>query len=281
MADTSTDFNGLPAAGTLESTDVVPIQRGTGASSTKKTTVADMPISTAQQSALNAKADDADVVHKAGSETIAGAKTFTDAVQVQRPSNFWSSGSAFFIGGLGWIGSNGNNNTSVMSNSYRTTETKLAPLGAGGNNTSASSIDLNPSGEIQFRGGAIPATGVNLPLTASIDASGNMTVVGNITAANLTGAQTGDMLLTARAPGAGWLKQGTVYLQSSYPALYALVGLIPDAPPGRLWASGTSPGSLNDLCVTDEGTLIAVGNNAVWRSTNKGSSWSKIGRAHV
>ncbi|KRG53617.1 hypothetical protein [Stenotrophomonas nitritireducens] len=41
MADeyTATDFNGLPPAATLEGTDVVPLQRGTGADSTKRTTV--------------------------------------------------------------------------------------------------------------------------------------------------------------------------------------------------------------------------------------------------
>lgn len=41
MADeyTATDFNGLPDAGVLEGTDVVPLQRGTGEDSTKRTTV--------------------------------------------------------------------------------------------------------------------------------------------------------------------------------------------------------------------------------------------------
>lgn len=40
MADyTATDFNGLPDAGALAGTDVVPLQRSTGVDSTKRTTV--------------------------------------------------------------------------------------------------------------------------------------------------------------------------------------------------------------------------------------------------
>ena len=39
MADTGTDFNGLPDAGALDDADVVPLQRGTGEDSTKRTTV--------------------------------------------------------------------------------------------------------------------------------------------------------------------------------------------------------------------------------------------------
>lgn len=37
-------------------------------------------------------------------------------------------------------------------------------------------------------------------------------------------AQTGDALLTARNPGAGWLLPDTIYLKASYPTLAALVG---------------------------------------------------------
>jgi hypothetical protein len=35
---TATDFNGLPSAGGLQDTDVIPLQRGTGVDSTKQTT---------------------------------------------------------------------------------------------------------------------------------------------------------------------------------------------------------------------------------------------------
>ena len=42
------------------------------------------PISTATQNALNAKADDSDVVHKSGAETIGGLKTFTSNLKVTK-----------------------------------------------------------------------------------------------------------------------------------------------------------------------------------------------------
>lgn len=42
MTDTATDFNGLPAGGVLQAADVLPLQRGTAADSTKKATGAEL-----------------------------------------------------------------------------------------------------------------------------------------------------------------------------------------------------------------------------------------------
>lgn len=51
-----------------------------GLSSVDNTSDVNKPVSTAVQAALNTKADDAGVVHLAGSETIAGDKDFTGAL---------------------------------------------------------------------------------------------------------------------------------------------------------------------------------------------------------
>lgn len=42
--------------------------------------------------------------------------------------------------------------------------------------------------------------------------------------AKMAPAQAGDVLLTVRNPGAGWLLPDTIYLKASYPTLAALVG---------------------------------------------------------
>lgn len=51
-----------------------------GLSNVDNTSDAAKPVSTATQTALNAKANDSDVVHLAGTETISGTKTFSAAV---------------------------------------------------------------------------------------------------------------------------------------------------------------------------------------------------------
>ena len=53
-----------------------------GLSNVDNTSDTNKPVSTAQQTALNAKADDTAVMHKTGTETIAGAKTFTDNMTI-------------------------------------------------------------------------------------------------------------------------------------------------------------------------------------------------------
>lgn len=106
------------------------------------------------------------------------------------------------------------------------------------------------------------------------------TTIAAILAMAGSGAQTGDTLVSARNPGAGWLRLGTVYSQSAYPALYGLVGLIGDVPPGRNWTAQTpTPGiatAINDACWITERVAVAVGNNVVWRTTDGGAGWSQI-----
>ena len=56
-----------------------------GLGNVNNTSDANKPISNATQTALNAKADDSNVVHKTGDESIAGTKTFTGNVVCNNP----------------------------------------------------------------------------------------------------------------------------------------------------------------------------------------------------
>ena len=67
-------FNGRTGAVTPQSGDYTKTDVGLG--SVDNTSDADKPVSTATQTALNAKADDNAVVHLAGAETVNGVKTF-------------------------------------------------------------------------------------------------------------------------------------------------------------------------------------------------------------
>lgn len=93
-----------------------------------------------------------------------------------------------------------------------------------------------------------------------------------------SGAQTGDTLVSARNPGAGWLELDRVYAQAGYPALYTLVGLIGDVPPGRNFAAFVPTTGINTavndaLWITDK-VAVAVGNGIIWRTTDGGTNWS-------
>ena len=92
-----------------------------------------------------------------------------------------------------------------------------------------------------------------------------------------SGAQTGDMLLTARTPDGGWLEQGAIYAQAAYPDLYALVGLIGDAPPGRYWTEKAVSGSRTGAAAwLDNNVVLWPGANVINRSTDGGETWTAV-----
>lgn len=89
--------------------------------------------------------------------------TFTD---------YWSSGGALLTG-LGYLGTNGSFAVSLYANGYRNTSSGFTYMGVDGNTSTASGIDLFPTGEISFRGGT--ASGTTLPVRMTIDgATGNV-----------------------------------------------------------------------------------------------------------
>lgn len=87
--------------------------------------------------------------------------------------------------------------------------------------------------------------------------------------------QIGDLLSTSRNPGAPYLPaNGTIYLQSAYPELFAKVGLLGN-PAGSVW-------TYTSVAVTTYAPGIDTDGNGVWirgkkRSTDNGVTWSDIG----
>lgn len=93
------------------------------------------------------------------------------------------------------------------------------------------------------------------------------------------GQKVGDVLMTARTPDASYLSMnGGVYLQSAYPALFSVIGLI-GGDVGVSWSQVSSTlTSVSKLVRGKSGTLIgitAAANNVV-RSTNDGLTWTTI-----
>lgn len=90
--------------------------------------------------------------------------------------------------------------------------------------------------------------------------------------------QIGDMLITARDPGANYLQaNGAIYLQSTYPELYAEVGLVGGAV-GTSWSLVTS-GVANNFRGVDVGgnTWIAcAASGVIRRSTDRGVTWAGV-----
>lgn len=93
-------------------------------------------------------------------------------------------------------------------------------------------------------------------------------------------AITGDVLITARNPGAGWLPGNTLYLQSAYTALFAQVGLIKDTPVGDVWTSlsNLTPAQLpTRLLRVNATTWIALGTSGrIYRTLDSGNSWTLV-----
>lgn len=110
------------------------------------------------------------------------------------------------------------------------------------------------------------------------EAVGLRTTVADIAAAVAASgsAQTGDVLLTVRNPGGDWLEQGAVYPQVAYPELFALVGLLPDGPPGASFSGipgGTGRAASGYVNITDD-HIVGFGGTTIWRSFDRGVTWA-------
>jgi len=89
--------------------------------------------------------------------------------------------------------------------------------------------------------------------------------------------ETGDILLTAKTLTApDWLPaNGTVYLQSSYPALFAKVGIIHD--PRAPWTQRTSSFGINHIqgVAYGNGLFVAVGSSGKLATSPDGINWTQ------
>ena len=107
--------------------------------------------------------DDGDVTVGGGSIQLKGT-TYTDF------SDYWGSGdnTAIFTP-YGYLGSNGSFAVSLFSNGYRNSSGGFTSMGLNGQST-ASGIELNPSGVIQFRTGT--PSGTSVPESMRITSTG-------------------------------------------------------------------------------------------------------------
>lgn len=85
----------------------------------------------------------------------------------------------------------------------------------------------------------------------------------------------GDIFTSARNPGALWLPaDGSIRAQSSYPALFAELGLIGNNI-GSVWQTTSNPLSNPSVTSGANGTTIAItGAGLISRSTDRGQTWS-------
>lgn len=102
---------------------------------------------------------------------------------------------------------------------------------------------------------------------------------GNAVAWMDAGQKVGDVLTTGRTPDASYLSMnGGVYLQSAYPALFAVLGLI-GGEVGLTWSSIASGyTSVLKIARGNNGTLVGITtlSNTVIRSTDNGATWTPI-----
>lgn len=85
----------------------------------------------------------------------------------------------------------------------------------------------------------------------------------------------GDLLQTARNPGSLYLQAGGIYLQSAYPELFALIGLI-GSDPFVSWSAPTNAAqSLRDVDYGLNNVWVAIGiSGRVTRSTDDGETFT-------
>lgn len=89
----------------------------------------------------------------------------------------------------------------------------------------------------------------------------------------------GDVLLTSRQVASNFLRtDGSIYLQSAYPDLFAQLGLLGGVS-GQAWSLKTSGvgTSITDVASDLKGVVIAIGaSTSIIRSTDNGETWTVI-----
>lgn len=198
---------GLVGSGSLTKSDV-------GLGNVDNTSDASKPVSTAQQTALDLKANDADVVHDTGNETIAGVKTFSSDPLI--PDEAY---------GVGWNGS-------LEPPTKNAVYDKIETIGGGGSGT-VDSVVAGNNIDVDATDPANPIVSVETLTPADIGLAASVTeldYVDGVTSAiqtqldgkeplkgaddnyvtdaekvvigNTSGTNTGDQILPVKATGA-------------------------------------------------------------------------------
>lgn len=131
-------------------------------------------------------------------------------------------------------------------------------------------LQINAQGNVSWGDGLIDKTNA-LPGQALVLGSGKTPQWA------FPGQQIGDVLLSCRDPGALYLPaNGSIRLQSAYPALFAKLGLIGGVI-GTAWADYDFGGVTGVFAGAPNGTIIVCQSRTqVRRSTDRGQTWTNI-----
>jgi hypothetical protein len=132
-------------------------------------------------------------------------------------------------------------------------------------------LQINAAGNVAWTDGLIDKTNA-LPGQALMLGTGKTPQWGFL------GQQIGDVLQTCRDPGALYLPaNGSIRLQSAYPALFAKLGLIGGSV-GTNWADyDYGAAGATDIGASISGTVIAIlGPTQIRRSSDRGLTWANI-----
>lgn len=151
-------------------TDLALVKGDVGLGNVDNTSDANKPVSTATQTALDLKANDADVVHDTGDETIAGVKTFSSDPLI--PDEAYDA--------TAWNGS-------LEPPTKNAVRDKFESLGAGGGQTTYDAIVAPSGGDYTTLGAAIAAASAGWSIfvkegtyseSAITSSLANLTIVG-------------------------------------------------------------------------------------------------------
>lgn len=121
-----------------------------------------------------------------------------------------------------------------------------ALLASGGSGAAPSYLGQGTSGQVLISGGsgALPTWGNPLPSQTGNEGK-FLSTDGTNASWVAVGSAVGDILYSTQAPSASWLAcNGATYLQSSYPALYAKLGIL-GTPYAPIWTSYLPSQSIN------------------------------------
>lgn len=147
---------------------------------------------------------------------------FNGPVQIQRPSDWWSSGSIYTVNNIGQMASEGSFRLTLTANGYRDTNNEWVSLGVN-NSTGASQIGLDPTGQIVFSTDATKNTGA----TATVTERGRFLTNGQFRINNLAGSTNVDVRANTagvlfRSSSDGTLKENVTTLGSQLENVKAL-----------------------------------------------------------
>jgi hypothetical protein len=127
-------------------------------------------------------------------------------------------------------------------------------------------LQISAAGSVSWGDGLIDKT-------AAVPGQALMLGTGKAPKWDFPGQQIGDVLISARNPGALYLPaNGGIRLKSAFPQLAALVGAI-NGVIGTTWANVAVASTVATVAASTSGTVIYSGTGVVYRSTDRGQTF--------